>query len=264
MDRECVTCNITNEQITKDIVPSSHFITVDLTLDRRLLGQSVIDRMLRGVEMYFPLINLDNRHMDLQRLVVEAFEAADKNLNIQSAVAWGEGFRFPPEVHIRDTAELEAMDYDLTGLIRRRQALLLPNRLKKENLMGRDSENPDVILLHDLVEGIRVPVDPDFIEDRTPVPMDKNYKLAHSAIDKSWYKLYLAGFALLIVTVAMSHVARTVKLLQSGRVAREARRTRRQMHHRLQSAKLTWTGIKYEAGQGNRESLLWRDRPRSD
>jgi len=78
--------------------------------------------------------------------------------------------------------------------------------------MGRDSENPDVILLHDLVEGIRVPVDPDFIEDRTPVPMDKNYKVAHSAIDKSWYKLYLAGFALLIVTVAMSHVARTVKL----------------------------------------------------
>ena len=212
MDRECVTCNITNEQITKDIVPASHFITVDLTLDRRLLGHSVIDRMLRGAEMYFPLINLDNRHMDLQRLVVEAFEAADKNLNIQSAVAWGEGFRFPPEVHIRDTAELEAMDYDLTGLIRRRQALLLPNRLKKENLMGRDSENPDVILLHDLVEGIRVPVDPDFIEDRTPVPMDKNYKVAHSAIDKSWYKLYLAGFALLIVTVAMSHVARTVKL----------------------------------------------------
>jgi hypothetical protein len=168
--------------------------------------------MLKSVGIFFPLIDMGNHRSDIQRLVVDAFEAADKNLNIQSAVAWGEGFCFPPEVHVRDTIELVGMGYDLTGLIRRRQALLLPDRLNEARLIGRDPDDPDVKLLHDLVGGIRVPVDPDFIEDRTPAQMDKNYKVAHSAIDKSWYKLYLAGFALLITTVAMSHVPRTVKL----------------------------------------------------
>jgi hypothetical protein len=98
--------------------------------------------MLTSAGIFFPLINLGNHRGALQRLVLDSFEAADKNLNIQSAVAWGEGFTFPPEVHIRDTAELVGMGYHLTGLIRKRQALLLPDRLNKDRLAERDRCDP--------------------------------------------------------------------------------------------------------------------------
>ena len=59
-------------------------------------------------------------------------------------MAWGEGFSFPPGVHVRDTIELVGMGYDLTGLIRSRQNLLLLDRFNEERLAGRNPDDPVV------------------------------------------------------------------------------------------------------------------------
>jgi len=195
-----------------DMVPSSSTLNIDDPLDRATIMNLTTSRMMSGLEIYFPWITLRGRIDEIGELIKDSYMAADLDFKIERAIEWGDGFAFPPEVHIRDSKELAAMDYDLPTLIRKRQQTLLPNRLNSERLQGRDPTNSDIILLHDLVEGIRVPLDPDFIEDRTPGLLDKNYKLAHSAVDKSWYKLYLTGFILPFTTTAMSHIPGHVPL----------------------------------------------------
>ena len=65
---------------------------------------------------------------------------------------------------------------------------------------------------HDLVEGIRIPLDLDFIEDRTPPVHDKTFKMAHASVDKMWYELYEAGFVLRIPTTDLARIPATVML----------------------------------------------------
>jgi hypothetical protein len=207
-------CNITKRMKVPDMVPSSSssYFSIDDPSDRVTIKHSTANRMLTGLGIYFPWVSMQGRLDEIGNLIEESYMAADLDFKIERAIEWGDGFTFPPEVHVRDSAELAAMDYDLPALIRKRQEAMLPNRLNTERLRGRDPTDADVILLHDLVEGIRVPLDPDFVEDRTPGLLDKNYKLAHSAVDKSWYKLYLAGFILLFTTTAMSHIPERVRL----------------------------------------------------
>ena len=204
--------NINRDMIISDMVPSSSSLDISNSHDRITIKRLTAQRMLTGLGIFFPWINMQGRGGLIQGLIEESYEAADLDFKIEKAIEWGNGFMFPPEVHIRDSKELADMEYDLPGLIHRRQTDLLPNRLNTERLQGRDSDHPDTILLHDLVEGIRVPLDPDFVEDRVPGAMDKNYKLAHSAVDKSWYKLYLAGFILLFTTTAMTNIPAKFKL----------------------------------------------------
>ena len=104
------------------------------------------------------------------------------------------------------------MGYDLTELARSRQLALLTSRLNHSRIADRDPHDPDTWLLHDLVGGIRIPLDADFEEDRVPPKHDKTYKIAHSAVDKMWFELYEAGFVMLIPTADMARIPATVKL----------------------------------------------------
>jgi hypothetical protein len=155
----------------------------------------------------------------INKLVVDAYAAADTDYNLEVAVKWsldedGLPFKFPPEVHSRHAAELVALDYDLTGLIDKHQKAMLPDRINLERLKGRDPLHPDTARLRDIAEhGIRIPLAPDFIEDRNPAEIkDNTYLRAHSAIDKMWYSLYLAGFLLIIPTAVLALVPTAIML----------------------------------------------------
>ena len=162
----------------------------------------IVSAMLDTVRSFYPTVDVTtpNRVHQVERFVTEAYEAADLDFNIDKAVEWGDGFEIPPEVHTRDRDEFLAMGGDLTALIRKRQLELLPDRLNHERLAGRDTNHPDTARLHDLVDGLRIPVDPLFKEDRQPPRLNTKYRQAHSAVDKMWYQLYLDGFVLLIPT----------------------------------------------------------------
>ena len=174
---------------------------------------SVVDTMFDTVIRVLPGIDLQGRNRAAaEALVYAAYEYADLDFNVDKAVVWGDNFCFPSAVHTRDAAELEALGYDLTDLVRRRQLALLSGRLNHDRIAGRDPSDLDTGLLHDLVEGIRIPVDPEFEEDRLPPEHDKTYKIAHSAVDKMWFELYEARFVLLIPTMSMARIPRSVRL----------------------------------------------------
>jgi len=173
-----------------------------------------IKLMLDTLTGFFPDIdiNIFGRVDVIYNLVCSAFIAADLDYNVEKAVEWGDGFEFPEETFIKDVEELASMNYDLLGLIHSRQLCLLPDRLNHDRLKDLDPLDPDTIRLHDLVDGIRVPVDPSFVEDRIPQKADNRYRVAHSAVDKMWYKLYQAGFILLIPSEVLTQLPVNFKL----------------------------------------------------
>ena len=186
----------------------SHTVTTDRkdeTPTDTSIHHGRVIAMLRSVGQFYPAIDVSTpeRLNQVERFVAEAYESADLDFNIDKAVEWGDGFEITPEAHERDRDEFLAMGGDLTGMIRKRQLALQPDRLNHERLEGRDPNHPDTTRLHDLVDGLRIPVDPLFKEDRQPPPLNTKYRQAHSAVDKMWYKLYLEGFVLLIPTVTL-------------------------------------------------------------
>ena len=176
--------------------------------------ERAINRMIESVRVYFPTLGLPpDRVRVIESFVDEAYKAASLDYNVDQAIEWGDGFVFPPEATTRDGEALVAMDMDLTGLIRKHQQELLPLRFNLSRLEGRDPSHPDTARLRDIAEhGVRIPVAPDFVEDRVPPKMDRTYVRAHSAVDKMWYSLYLAGFVLLIPTSLLAAIPATVKL----------------------------------------------------
>jgi hypothetical protein len=137
------------------------------------------------------------------RVVTEAYASADLDLNIEAAVAFGNGFKYPIICHTKDASDLAAVQGDLEKLIISRQSKMSADRLNISNVDKLDIVLPDdndCALLRDLVNGIPVVVDPDFVPDSVPPKPSPIYIQAASAVDLSWYELFLKGFVLLIPT----------------------------------------------------------------
>jgi len=176
--------------------------------------EEMISQMINSIRVYFPTLGLTPARVRvIESFVDEAYKAASLDYNLDQAVEWGDGFVFPTDVLTRDGDALVALDMDLTSLIRKHQQDLLSHRFNLSRIEGRDPSNPDTARLRDIaVHGIRIPVDPDFIEDRNPPKMDRTYLRAHTAVDKMWYSLYLAGFILLIPTSLLTDIPSIVRL----------------------------------------------------
>jgi len=156
----------------------------------------------------------------INRLVCEAYATRDLDLNIEAAVAFGNNFKYPQRCHSKDARDLALFQGDLEGLIKSRQSLMSPNRLNTSNVDGLDvllPGDPDCALLRDLVDGIPVVLDPNFIPDPDPPPPSPIYVQAACAVDLSWFELYEKGFVLLIPTRVLKfwHVQRGFKLSYS-------------------------------------------------
>ena len=71
----------------------------------------------------FPSLSGHPASLDtIAQLIQDAFESADLDMDIEAAVKWGFGFRFPASCHSSDLEELNSLSGDLEGLILCRQA----------------------------------------------------------------------------------------------------------------------------------------------
>jgi len=174
-------------------------------------SRDLIDGITAMVIDMLPQVKLAGRTQQVRAFVEEAYKYTDLDYNIDKAVIWGNNFVFPPDVFTRDAADLANLNYDLIALIRSRQLSLMPGRLNHARLEGRDRSHPDTLLLYDLVDGIRIPLDPDFIEDHWPPKPDRDYITAHCAVDKMWFELYQSGFALLIPTTVAQRIPLSIR-----------------------------------------------------
>ena len=167
----------------------------------------ILSDVFVNITKFFP----DSLHLSdsLASVIEEAYLSSDLDLQIEAAVIFGNGFRFPKVCHTADIAELESMAGDLESLILRRQRLLSPRRFNHLNVDFICSVLPgrkDNDLLRSIVDGIPVVLDPNFIADPFPPKPSPLYLQAACAVNLSWYDLYLKGFILLFPTVALQRL----------------------------------------------------------
>ena len=175
------------------------------TLSRKFLSDNNFDDIIRDIKCQY---TEDYDQEVVIKLVAEAYASADLDLNIEAAVAFGDGFKYPSICHTKDASDLAALHGDLGALIRSRQSKMSADRLNISNVDNLDILLPgdaDCALLRTLVDGITVVLDPDFVPDPDPPKPSPIYLQAASAVDLSWYELFLKGFVLLIPTCILKY-----------------------------------------------------------
>ena len=93
---------------------------------------------------------------DLSRLIQEASDAARNDFDEASAIAWANGYEFPQDMVMSDTALLRAHQLDFKAMVRRRLKSLAPNRLNPQRVNGLRDDNPDKYLMGELARGMTV------------------------------------------------------------------------------------------------------------
>jgi hypothetical protein len=98
----------------------------------------------------------------IHTLVMEAADAARSDYGVEAALAWADGYVFPPEAIQRDMASLESAGWDFEVMVRERLESLASNRMSDARIATLREDNPERALLHDLVIGMKVHVPEGF------------------------------------------------------------------------------------------------------
>ena len=92
----------------------------------------------------------------IRSLVKEAADAARTDYGVEAALAWADGYVFPPEAVQRDTVCLESAGWDFEVMVRERLESLAANRMSEARIDALREDNPERALLRDLVIGMKV------------------------------------------------------------------------------------------------------------
>jgi hypothetical protein len=98
----------------------------------------------------------------IHTLVMEAANAARSEYGVEAALAWADGYVFPPEAIQRDMASLESAGLDFEVMVRERLESLASNRMSDARIATLREDNPERALLHDLIIGMKVHVQEGF------------------------------------------------------------------------------------------------------
>jgi hypothetical protein len=109
----------------------------------------------RWAEACFP-VGSQTSEADLRELLKEAAESDRDNYGPEDAVAWAGGYTFPPDFVANDVWCLEVAGGDFEAMVRQRLSELAPGRLNADRVSRLRHDNPEIALLSELVEGMRV------------------------------------------------------------------------------------------------------------
>ena len=136
----------------------------------------------------------------------DAVSAAALEFSIDDAVQWADHFTFPADVFLRDSRCLVDCNNDLSAFIRLRQSQVPHTRLSSIRLRDAwDPSDPDLDLLLEMADqGVEVLLDKTTFECN-PVPprFSPTYTLAHLAVNKMLYELYVDGLAVILPTQSL-------------------------------------------------------------
>ena len=125
-------------------------------------------------------------HADVTAIMQEAAEAARSDFDKSSALAWAQGYVFPPRYLASDLACLRAAQLDFVSMVRRRLKILSPNRLNPQRVGKLRQDNPEIRLLLELSDGMHVPLPPGFTPNgrKTPSPLRSTYIAVAPAVNR--------------------------------------------------------------------------------
>lgn len=136
----------------------------------------------------------------------KAVQYGSTEYGAEEALIWANGFTFGHNAATHDEKEWQKYSdgtldiVSLQALIKARQEQALPSRLNHDRLNSWDPDDPDLQLLRDLVHGMPILVDPDFVPVSTPPPMRASYRYVAPAVNKLLSAVHASGGALLLPT----------------------------------------------------------------
>ena len=150
---------------------------------------------------------------EVQRQVWEAHVSADDEYGVQEALDWAEGYAFPEDVGERDAEGLRRHDGNLASFCAERHEAMSAGgrRLSRESIerMCTNQEtgealippdDPDYLLLMELVDGIDIVTKDGFQCTSIPPPLRQRYKLVAPVVNKLMAELHSKGLIFIFPT----------------------------------------------------------------
>jgi hypothetical protein len=166
-------------------------------------GEAAVDE--DRVEMVSELINelRGEEKVDLdevRRLVTRAYKVTDEDFELRDAIEWGQGFRWPEEVFVRDWEVIERAG-GLERAVQERHESMKCDRLSTERIDRWIEEGADKERLKGLVGGMQVFVSDDFSPNLRPPPMRSVYRQAAGAVNRLLLDLWHEGLVFIVPTI---------------------------------------------------------------
>lgn len=107
------------------------------------------------IEACFPE-GLPTSKAGIDELIAEEGEAARNDFGVDAANEWADGYTFPPELLASDVRCLRAAQLEFRSMVERRLKILSKDRLSQDSVASLSPDNPELELMGDLAEGMRV------------------------------------------------------------------------------------------------------------
>ena len=122
----------------------------------------------------------------IDELIAEAAEAARNDFGIEAANDWANGYTFPPSFVASDIRCLRAAQLDFRSMVERRLKILSKDRLSHASVARLSPDNPELALMTDLVDGMRVAIPQGFVPNghQPRSPLRISYEAVSSAVNK--------------------------------------------------------------------------------
>jgi hypothetical protein len=116
----------------------------------------------------------------------EASEAARDDYGVESAKTWAAGYQFPKEYVASDVNFLKSQMLDFTSMVRRRLTQLSGDRLSTERVEKLRPDNPERVLMMELVGGMKVHRPEGFAPNGSHprTPLRSTYESVSTAVNK--------------------------------------------------------------------------------
>ena len=122
----------------------------------------------------------------IEELIAEAAEAARNDFGADAANEWAGGYVFPLEYIASDVRCLQAAQLDFRKMVERRFKILSKDRLSHTSVASLSPENPEMALITDLVDGMRVAIPEGFTPNgnQPRSPLRVSYEAVSCAVNK--------------------------------------------------------------------------------
>ena len=122
----------------------------------------------------------------IEELIAEAAEAARNDFGVEAAIEWADGYEFPAEYVESDVRCLQAAQLDFHRMVSRRLKILSKDRLSHASVASLSPDNPELALMIDLVDGMRVALPENFVPNgnQPRSPLRSSYEAVSKAVNK--------------------------------------------------------------------------------
>jgi hypothetical protein len=143
---------------------------------------------------------VDKKKSSLAGLLSKAAESVRSIFDEKSAREWAQGFVIPQSLIDSDVKCLQAAQLNFVTMIRRRHIQISKGRLNRDRISRLRHDNPEIRLLLDLADGMRVHLPTGFTPNgaMTPTPLRKTYQAVAPAVNRMLCDLVHQRLAFLI------------------------------------------------------------------